>query len=128
MRPKRQSIVRTAITGVSHLYNRTKPFSMEIQNTASKSLLQPKVSIIVPARNEEDNLDRCLRSLVVQRGVPFEIIVVDDGSTDLTREIAESFTRVKACRFIAANADLVDVIVADAGPLRVGWAGKANAC
>jgi GT2 family glycosyltransferase len=101
---------------------------MGIQNTASKSHLQPKVSIIVPARNEEDNLDRCLRSLVVQRGVPFEIIVVDDGSTDRTRDIAESFTRVKACPFIAANADLADVTVTDAGPLREGWAGKANAC
>jgi len=101
---------------------------MDIQNTTSNSLLQPKVSVIVPARNEEDNLDRCLRSLVVQRGVPFEIVVVDDGSTDRTREIAESFTRVKACPFIAANADLVDVIVIDAGPLRKGWAGKANAC
>jgi GT2 family glycosyltransferase len=128
MRPKRQSTVRTTITGVSHLYNSAKPFSMEIQNTTSKSLLQPRVSIILPARNEEDNLDRCLRSLVVQRGVPFEIIVVDDGSTDRTREIAESFTRVKACPFIAANADLADVTVVDAGPLRLGWAGKANAC
>ena len=66
---------------------------MDIQNTTSKSLLQPKVSVIVPARNEEDNLDRCLRSLVVQRGVLFEIVVVDDGSTDRTREIAESFSR-----------------------------------
>lgn len=101
---------------------------MEIQNTEAYSLTRPKVSIVVPARNEEANLDRCLRSLVVQRGVAFEIIVVDDASTDRTREIAESFTRVKACPFIAANSDLVDVIVISARPLPEGWAGKANAC
>jgi GT2 family glycosyltransferase len=101
---------------------------MEIQNTETSSLCRPKVSVVVPARNEEANLDRCLRSLVVQRGVVFEIIVVDDASTDGTREIAESFTRVKACPFIAANSDLVDVIVISARPLPDGWAGKANAC
>jgi glycosyltransferase involved in cell wall biosynthesis len=101
---------------------------MGIQNTDAESLFRPKVSVVVPARNEEANLERCLRSLVVQRGVAFEIIVVDDDSTDRTREIAESFTRVKACPFIAANADLVDVIVLSARPLPQGWAGKANAC
>jgi len=100
---------------------------MEIQNTPANSLLQPKVSVVIPARNEEANLERCLRSLVVQRGVPFEIIVVDDASTDRTREIAESFTRVKACPFIAANSDLADVTVISARPLGDGWTGKSNA-
>jgi len=44
----------------------------------------PVVSIIVPARNEEACLQRCLESLVSQEGIHFEIIVVDDGSTDST--------------------------------------------
>src|SRR5260370_1489124 len=51
----------------------------------------PGVSIIVPARNEEASLGACLESLAAQTGVAFEIIVVDDGSTDRTRAIAESF-------------------------------------
>jgi glycosyltransferase involved in cell wall biosynthesis len=51
----------------------------------------PAVSIIVPARNEETCLAFCLESLVSQRGIHFEIIVVDDGSTDRTAEIAKSF-------------------------------------
>lgn len=88
----------------------------------------PKVSVVIPARNEEANLERCLRSLVVQKGVPFEILVVNDASTDRTRTIAESFTRVRQCPFIAMNQDLVDVHVIDAPEnLPTGWTGKTNA-
>ena len=72
----------------------------------------PAVSIIVPARNEEASLGTCLESLVTQTGVPFEIIVVDDHSTDRTREIAASFPQVR---------------VIEAGPLPAGWTGKNNA-
>ena len=42
---------------------------------------------MVPARNEEMNIERCVRSLLAQAGVPIEIIVVDDNSTDATRAI-----------------------------------------
>ena len=88
----------------------------------------PKVTVIVPARNEEANLERCLRSLVLQKGVTFEILVVDDGSTDGTRTIAENFTRARQCPFIALNENLIDVHVLDApAPLPPGWSGKVNA-
>ncbi len=70
------------------------------------------VSVIVPARNEEACLTDCLQSLVAQTGVAFEIIVVDDHSTDHTREIAASFPAVR---------------VIEAGPLPEGWTGKNNA-
>jgi len=70
------------------------------------------VSVIVPARNEEACLEDCLRSLVSQTGVDFEIIVVDDASTDRTHEIAQSFPRVR---------------VIQAGSLPPGWSGKNNA-
>jgi glycosyltransferase involved in cell wall biosynthesis len=72
----------------------------------------PLVSVIVPARNEEACLAQCLESLVSQTGVTFEIIVVDDASTDHTREIAQSFPQVH---------------VVDAPPLPLGWTGKNNA-
>ena len=55
----------------------------------------PAVSIVIPARNEEANLAGCLQSLVAQTDVDFEIIVVDDASTDRTREIASSFAGVR---------------------------------
>ena len=73
---------------------------------------RPLVSVIVPARNEEVSLGACLESLVAQTGVRFETIVVDDGSTDRTRRIAESFPSVQ---------------VIDAPPLPAGWSGKNNA-
>ena len=72
----------------------------------------PGVSVIVPARDEEACLGRCLESLVGQQGVAFEILVVDDGSTDRTRAIAESFPQAH---------------VLDAGPLPQGWTGKNHA-
>ncbi|HLM79952.1 MAG TPA: glycosyltransferase family 2 protein [Terriglobales bacterium] len=56
----------------------------------------PEVSIIVPARNEEASLGACLESLTAQTGVTFEIVVVDDASTDRTREIAQGFAGVRA--------------------------------
>src|SRR5437660_6856662 len=73
---------------------------------------RPSVSVIVPARNEEASLRACLESLLAQVGIEFEIIVVDDGSTDGTRGIAQSFP---------------DVRVIEPGPLPPGWTGKNNA-
>jgi len=70
------------------------------------------VDIIIPARNEEDCLGRCLGSLVAQQGISFQITVVDDESTDRTRAIAESFPGVR---------------VLSAGELRPGMTGKVNA-
>jgi len=72
----------------------------------------PAVSVIIPARNEEACLADCLQSIISQSGVDFEVIVVDDHSTDHTREIAASFP---------------DVEVIEAGPLPDGWTGKNNA-
>jgi glycosyltransferase involved in cell wall biosynthesis len=75
---------------------------------------RPTASVIVPARNEETCLGACLQSLVAQLGVAFEVIVVDDQSTDRTRAIASSFSSA-------------GVRIIDAGPLPPGWTGKNNA-
>lgn len=85
---------------------------MAFRKRVRRSYQRPIVSIIVPARNEEACLENCLRSLARQDGIPFEVIVVDDGSTDRTRAIAESFTGVR---------------VMAAPPLPEGWCGKSNA-
>ena len=47
----------------------------------------PLVSVIVPARNEQNNIQRCLLSLLAQNYPSFEVIVVNDSSTDYTQEI-----------------------------------------
>jgi glycosyltransferase involved in cell wall biosynthesis len=80
------------------------------------------VSVIVPARNEEVCLGACLQSLLAQRGVPLEVIVVDDHSTDRTREIASSFSPSQAQ--LPAGASLR---ILQASPLPAGWTGKNNA-
>jgi GT2 family glycosyltransferase len=78
-----------------------------------------QLSVIIPARNEEDCVGECVRSLVVQEedgwklGVDWEILVVNDASTDRTREIAAGFA---------------GVTVIDAPKLEKGWTGKASAC
>lgn len=56
--------------------------------------MNPKVSVIVPAYNAEKFLARCLNSIAVQTMPDFECIIVDDGSTDKTGEIAESFAKI----------------------------------
>jgi len=47
----------------------------------------PLVSIIIPARNEARNIERCVRSVLATAYSPIEVIVVDDRSTDGTAEI-----------------------------------------
>lgn len=49
------------------------------------------VSIIIPARNEADNLPVLLQSIRKQKGVDAEVIVADDRSTDQTAEVASHF-------------------------------------
>ena len=77
-----------------------------------------ELTVIIPARNEEDCLGTCLESLVRQSedifklGHDWELIVVDDDSTDRTAEIARGFP---------------GVTVLKAARLEKGWTGKANA-
>src|ERR1700734_1450787 len=77
-----------------------------------------RLSVIVPARNEADVLRPCLESLLAQSeagfavGEDWELLLVDDGSTDATRSIALS---------------LSSLTVLDPDPLKPGWTGKANA-
>jgi chlorobactene glucosyltransferase len=79
----------------------------------------PEVSIIVPARNEESNIRRCITSLLEQDYENFEVIVVDDGSTDNTGcildELAETHPQGKRLWVLRLN------------DLPPGWAGKPHA-
>lgn len=79
----------------------------------------PAVSIIVPARDEERNIRRCVESLLAQDHPSFEVIVVDDGSTDATPDILAQLQRTDVGR------QRLRVTRVDALP--DGWAGKPHA-
>jgi len=78
----------------------------------------PLVSVIVPARNEEVNLPPLLDSLAETEYPHFEVLVVDDGSEDRTREV------VLGAR--PGNAERIQLI--PGSPLPEGWFGKPWAC
>ncbi len=73
----------------------------------------PSLSIVVPARNEERQIEACVRTLLAQNHCDFEVIVVDDQSTDETPAILERLARESA-----------NLRVVRGGPLPEGWVGK----
>ena len=80
-------------------------FRDSITNLHLKDAPEVKVSIIIPARNEEQSIGSCLNSLFAQTHQNLEIIVVDDSSTDSTREVVASFSnRSKNIRMVSAGA------------------------
>jgi chlorobactene glucosyltransferase len=87
--------------------------------SAPPAAMAPRVAVIVPARNEERNIDACLRSLISQTYPEdrWAVLVVNDQSVDSTLEIASSFAR-----------KTVQVEVVSSPPLPPGWMGKSHAC
>ncbi|MFA6599909.1 MAG: glycosyltransferase family A protein [Candidatus Omnitrophota bacterium] len=86
---------------------------LKVRNLDPKTVKAPvreKVSVIVPARNEEKNIGECLEGLLHQDAADLEIIVADDNSTDETAEILKSFS------------DRVRVV--QVPPTPRGWTGK----
>ena len=77
----------------------------------------PRVSILVPARNEEGTIEQCITSLLAQDYPDLDVLVLDDDSTDGTQEIL--------CRLAAADRRLR---VLEGRPLPAGWMGKHWAC
>jgi len=75
----------------------------------------PRISVLIPARNEEANIGAAAAAVLASRGVDLELVVLDDGSTDATAEILASIgdSRLR---------------VAQGGVLPAGWSGKQHAC
>jgi chlorobactene glucosyltransferase len=78
-------------------------------------LEKPHVTIIVPARNEQHNIQRCVESLLRQRYPNFDIIVINDNSVDDTLDILEEMKRTIGGDKLAA---------VDGKPLPPEWVGK----
>lgn len=73
----------------------------------------PRLSIVVPARNEAENVEGCIRSLLAQRLPDFEIIAVDDRSSDRTPQILACLAQAEPRLRVISGA-----------PLPEGWIGK----
>lgn len=63
---------------------------MKILNKISKPYY-PRISVIIPVFNSEKHLKKCLYSVLKQTEKNFEVILIDDGSTDSSKEICDSF-------------------------------------
>ena len=83
----------------------------------NKSTSNPRVSIILPARNEENYISECLETLSVQDYKDFEIIAIDDSSEDKTGEIIEKFAK--------ENSKIIHVTAREKPQ---NWMGKNWAC
>ncbi|HEY1351740.1 MAG TPA: glycosyltransferase [Ktedonobacteraceae bacterium] len=79
----------------------------------------PSVSMIVAARNEEDNIRRCVTSLLEQDYPRYDVLIVDDDSTDGTARILDELSRTHA------HAARLHTLHLHALP--TGWAGKPHA-
>jgi len=78
---------------------------------------KPKVSIILPARNEEKFIEKCLDSLIKQDYDNYEIVTINDSSNDATGDIIKKYSE-----------KFPKVISVDAKPKPDGWIGKNWAC
>lgn len=76
----------------------------------------PRVSILVPARNEEEHIADCVRSLLAQDYPAFEVLVLDDQSDDGTRSALEPLLEDPRLHVFGGE------------PLPEGWMGKNWAC
>ena len=82
-----------------------------------KEHTRPKVSVILPARNEEKFIEKCLDSLVEQDYDDYEIIAINDSSNDSTGNIMKKYSE-----------KFSKIIFVDAKPKPDGWMGKNWAC
>src|SRR6266487_2344457 len=80
----------------------------------------PLISVCVPARNEERNIRTCVESILAQDYPNFEVIVLDDRSTDATPEILDNLAKISNLRKVPFKS-------IHGSDLPKSWAGKPHA-
>ena len=108
------SVGLLVIFSIVTLFNAvTAPMLKSVNNYRHK----PRVSVLIPARNEEANIGACIKGFLAQKYDNFEILVLDDQSTDQTgaiiKELSQQYAKIQAIQ---------------GQPLPSGWTGKNWAC
>lgn len=118
------SVMAAILAGIAGLWIYFLAFMMKsfrlaprLESFDRNSAPLPKVSVILPARNEEKYIAKCLDTLLAQDYPEFQIIAIDDSSTDGTGRIIQEY-----------SAKDPRVIYVSAPPMPDGWAGKNWAC
>ncbi|RYX86560.1 glycosyltransferase family 2 protein, partial [bacterium] len=102
-------IIRFSVTVFNFLSNPKLPRTIKHY--------QEKVSILIPARNEAENILQLLQSIKEQDYTNYEVIVLDDGSSDNTFELVTQFSEKNTQFKIFKGLELAE-----------GWLGKNYAC
>ena len=91
-------------------------FNSNNYNSISKQ--KNKVSVLIPVRNEEKNIEKCVNSVIMQGEIVGEILIYNDHSTDKTETIIKSL--IKKYKNLVKKTETKD--------LPKGWLGKNYAC
>lgn len=83
----------------------------------------PFVSIIVPAYNVEDYIRECVDSILAQSFTDFELLLVDDGSTDSTGQLCDGYATVNARVRVLGGLVSARKAGLAAGITRLTWTG-----
>jgi hypothetical protein len=111
--------VLTAILVIANLLFAVRELDVILRSRTSIETREPdpslpSLSIIVPARNESERIELCVRSLLDSRHPDFEVVAVDDQSTDVTNAILNR---------VAAEENGLRVVAGE--PIPPGWIGKS---
>ena len=88
-----------------------------LRHDQATPLARLPISVLIPARNEQATIRHSVETVLASHGVEFEVIVLDDHSSDDTAAIvAEVANRDRRLRLVPAP------------PLPDGWCGKQHAC
>lgn len=87
----------------------------------------PLISVCVPARNEERNIHECIESILAQDYPHFEVVVLDDRSTDATPDILRRLLRESDGKPSKGKEQALSLHIIHGAELPEGWAGKPHA-
>ena len=93
-----------------------------LRTTPISSQQLPMLSILVPARNEEQSIEACIRSLLIQDYEPLEVLVLNDDSSDTTGAIVQHIIHT------LPTSQQTRLRLLQGAPLPPMWVGKNFAC